>query len=219
MIEEVVKKEVAKAVQNTVDQVVPRHLKKVTGLVTEEEKSPVQKFINVLVEEDFRTVKRSLIQDVVIPTIRDFLADIFIGGIERTLYGGSGVRRHSRSSQTPSSYSSSLVRPDPVREPYYNMYGTNKAVQKPQLATKVSRFDFSDVVMRDRASAQDLLDILRLAIAEQGYVTVGELYDALDKVDDLDFTDNYYGWRDLSGARIKRVFSGYWLDLPDPVQI
>jgi len=85
MIDDLVRSEISRVTGENQPQTRP--IKKVNGFVSNPKKSPMRKFADVFFEEDLNTVKDSLIKDVVIPTIKDFFADIFIGGIERMLYG------------------------------------------------------------------------------------------------------------------------------------
>lgn len=204
MIEEIVKNEVAR-VNGRSER--PKHqLKRANGVA---KKSAARKFTDVFFAEDYQTVKTGLFNEVVIPTIKGFFADLFIGGIERALFG-SGGGRSNRVNQ-PYNYSTSLVRD-------FNPNARN--YQQPKSIGNVNRFD--DVILRDRASATDFLNTLRGAIKEYGNVSVAELYDALhgpDETRNADFTDNYVGWKNLDSAQIRRVTSGYQIILPDPTQL
>jgi hypothetical protein len=181
-------------------------LRKVGGYAGELKKNAFQKFADVFFEEDLPTVKRSLIREVVIPTIKDFIADIFIGGVERTLYGTGSRTKRDYSSRVKNVSSASW-------RSYYDGKRDSSRTKDDD-----DDFSFKDVVMRDRSSAQDLLDTLKEAIRDYKNVSVAELYEALDK-ESVNFTDNYYGWTDLSDATIRRVATGYWLDLPKPEQL
>ena len=179
-------------------------LKKVTGLVKGYERAPWRKFIGMFFEEDFGTVLKYLVSDVIKPRGKDFLAEMFIAGIERAIYGDGSVPPSSRSSLSGQ-----------------KNYSTSSVLKSSTPSTSQSpKFSFDDVVMQDRAAAQDLLDTLRGAIAKYGYVKVSELYDILDSPKLSDFTDNYWGWKDLSNVPIIRLFGGkYTLGLPKPIPI
>lgn len=212
MVEEVIRGELERLGGS--DDVRRKHsLKKVAGFVAKKRRSPFKTFASVFFEEDLPTVKESLIKEVIIPTIKDFMADIFIGGIERTLYGGSSRRKSDRG------YSNGLVRSslDGYRD--YTRNSVRRRSEEKERDERAEKFSFEDVVMRDRASAQDLLDTLKAAITKYGNVSVSELYDTLDVTENVNFTDNYYGWTDLSAAQIRRVRNGYWIDLPKPVSL
>lgn len=191
-------------------------LRKVEGRVTNPKISPWKKFTDEFFEEDLGTIVTSLRSDIVIPRIKDFFVDLLVGGVERAFYGES--RRGSR----PGSYGgSSLVRAfsRSSLDGYYTDYAGGSKGKKEPLPKK--KFTFEDVVMRDRPSAQDLLDNLRQAIRDYGQVSVAQLYESIydDDMPVMDFANNYYGWKSLDDARVTRVQSGYWVNLPRPIQL
>lgn len=215
MIEDLVKKEIGRVTRENERHVRP--IKKVSGYVPNPQKSPLQKFADVFFEEDIRTVKESLVSDVIVPTIKGFFADTLIGGIERLFYGNS--KRRTNSNGFIRTMGNNLVR-DYVPKAFDYSTRNNRTTTL-MAADEGDKFSFTDVVMRDRASAQDLLDTLRESIRQYGNVSVAELYDALDATEEAgsDYSDNYWGWTNLDHVVIKRTSSGYWLDLPKPVSL
>ena len=190
----------------------PKHnLGTVEGRVEKVKKSPLRKFAAVLFEEDLPSVGNSVVKEIVEPTIKDFLADILIGSIERAFYG------RGRTSGSPRTNTNSLVRSSVYPQQGYTAY--NQASNKPALppSTPATMLNFEDITtMRSRSAATDLLERLRSAIVSYGNVSVCELYDILQMPDDLDFTYNYYGWTNLANVPIRANASGWWLDLPRP---
>lgn len=211
MIEDIVRSEIRRVTGSGENERPKYNIGKVSGFVTK--KSPWKKFTDTFFEEDLETVKKSLVREVIVPTIKGFLADIFIGGIERTLYGSSG-RGVNNGGRT---FSNSLVRTITTSQHDYTSHSKGAAV----IDETERKFTFKDVVMSNRSSAQHLLDTLRQAIIDHHSVSVAELYDALDATDEagMDYTDNYWGWTNLDNVQIKRVSNGYWLDLPKPVSL
>lgn len=204
-----------KLVNGELEKLSKHPIKKVSGLVKDYKKSPFRKFTDVFFEEDIHTVKESLVREIVIPTIKNFMADIFIGGIERALFGESRGRR-----SPTTNYSSSLVR-SITNISGYRDYSSQQKQQQTNNVTK--KFTLDDVVMSDRASAEDL----RLALIEEinthGSVSVAQLYDSISDESDIgnmDFANNYYGWKNLDGLQIAHVGYGmYKLIFPKPVQL
>lgn len=210
MIDDLVRSEINRVSGETQPQTRP--IKKVNGFVSNPKKSPMRKFADVFIAEDLGTVKESLVQELIVPTIRNFIVDILVGGVEKLFLGEGRSRGYSERT-----FTNSLVRS--ITTTPYNDYSAKS--RQPAQSERVLRFSFRDVVMRDRASAQDLLDTLRHAIATYGNVSVAELYDALDCTEEAgaDYMDNKWGWTNLDNVPIKRVASGYWLDLPKPVSL
>lgn len=54
-------------------------------------------------------------------------------------------------------------------------------------------------------------------IDKYGSATIADLYELLDKKSE--YTDNDYGWKDLSTASQRRVREGYLLELTRPIFI
>lgn len=182
-----------------------RHMKKVGGLV---EKSPGRKIAEAFFDEDLDEFKKSFFKDMVRPAMRDFVFSI----IQRLFYGG-GPRVNSGNFIN---LGSSLVRDYVPNQSGYTNY---QNIGQKAAPAKTGKFDFSDLIFRDMASAKDLINEMNATIAYQGYVTVTDLYDSLDKIGYLDVTDNYWGWYNLANAQIRPVKTGYQVLLPQPVQI
>ena len=210
-IEDLMNKEIGRLEGETKPKRAP--LKKATGLV--ENKSPLKKLKDTFFEEDFGTVAESLKRDIVVPQIKSFFANLFIGGIERAFYGTK-----SRPSGPATNYGSSLVRTYTQPTQYTN-YSKPQTRENP--GTKIKqKFNLGDLIFRDYPSAKDLLDSLRDEIDHHDSVTVAQLYEAIstdDDYKDIDFTNNYYGWKNLDNAQIVSVYAGYQLVLPKPIQL
>lgn len=179
-------------------------MKKVNGLV---EKSAGRKFAEAFFDEDLDEFKKSFFKDMVRPALKDFVFSV----IQRLWYGG-GPKVNSGGFIN---LGSSLVRDyTPTQQTNYNNPKAASAPSQPK-----GKFDFSDLIFRDMASARDLVNEMNATIAYQGYVSVADLYDSLDKTLYMDITDNYWGWFSLQGHQIRPVKSGYQVLLPRPVQI
>ena len=215
-IEEIIEQEAERILEENVPEPARRAMRKVKGLAKKRRKSPFKKFADVFFEEALSTVKQSLITEVIIPTIKDFLADIFIGGVERTLYG-SGSSRSKRSRKV----SNSLV-PVTSYNAYYNSDRKRLTTKdKKEKKEDIETFTFEDIVLRDRASAKDFLDDINARIVEYGNISIAEVYEALDEeLVSVNFSENDYGWdKVLPNEIIVRVPNGFWLNLPKPVQL
>lgn len=201
--------DITKAVKNIEKQlngtepVSEHHMKKVGGLV---KKSAGRKIAEAFFDEDLDDFKKTFFKDMLRPALKDFAFSI----IQRLFYGG-GPKVNSGGFIN---LGSSLVRDyTPTQRTNYNNPQTT-AVSQPK-----GKFDFSDLIFRDMAAARDLVNEMNSTIAHQGYVSVAELYDSLDKIGYLDITDNYWGWFSLQGHQIRPVKTGYQVLLPQPVPL
>ena len=85
----------------------------------------------------------------------------------------------------------------------------NKAVSTNECRT--------EIVFDSRSNAEKVLDDLNILMEEYGVVRVADLYDLIGLMPT--YTDNNYGWINLTGTSIVRVRHGYEIIMPKPVRI
>jgi len=188
--------------------------KRVTGGVKVKEKSPLQKVAGGFFEEDLANVKDYVVKDVVVPLIKDAIADAFIGAIEMLLYGSS-TGRHGRRGRNG-------YRPGQVQQAGYTAYnqfsnGASTARPSRTRTTQQQAYDYTELIFNDRGDAEGVLADLRLALQQYGVATVADLYDLVGQTGA--FTDQKYGWKNLDEAHVKRVREGYLIVLPRALSI
>lgn len=146
-----------------------------------------------------------MILEVVVPSIKDMLAEAMQSGIEKLIYGESRVRRSGSSS----SYSN-------VGHVNYQGMSSNKPQTTRMLSRQSrARHDFGEIVLQSRQDAEDVIDRMFDVLARYGSVTVATLYELTGI--QASHTDEKWGWTSLSGAKAARQRSGgFLLDLPDP---
>ena len=126
------------------------------------------------------------------------------------LYGDrSSSRRSGRSSSTPNT-------------PYvsYNKPGGPppwKREERPVSHRARATHDFDEIVLETRAEGEGVIDHMYELIERYQQVTVSDLYDLVGIASA--FTDERWGWTDLSGAGVSRSKGGYLLDLPKPIPL
>lgn len=200
-------------------------LPKVDGRV-KDYKTPLQKVRDVFFEEDFKTVKESLIKEIIVPTVKNFAADLFIGAIERALFGTTNKRPPSSVIRGGGQVSSLVRGGGTSYGGYYNKPVTSiKSVAIEQTAGNGKpEWPFEDLVWMYKSKADQVRDNLISAAEQYGKVSVLQLYDSITDDDEprhLDYTEDYWGWtKDTIGdARVTRVAKGWWLQLPKPIQL
>lgn len=190
-------------------------MKRVTGLVDEKNRSTWIKIKNLFFAESIEEVKRNVLTDVVVPYIKNFVADTLINAVQRSIFG-SGAPRTGYPPYRGTGYSG-LARPAASRasyEPYY------KKAPVSDLDTAL----YDPIIMRSWAKCQELVDVLQERIAECGNVTVNELNECLvdEKGDSRigKMSDPFYGWTSLDGySIIQRSASEWEVKLPKPVEL
>lgn len=150
--------------------------------------------------DDTRTVGDFLLFEVAIPAIKTMLYDTFTQGLSRSLWGrgvgapGAGNRR-----------------PGVVN---YNRISHDAREQQSITVTQRDRasHDFDGVTFGTRGEAEKVLTYLMDIIDQYDFVSVQDLYEMVGIVPG--FTDNRWGWYELTGADIVPVRDGFILDLP-----
>lgn len=178
-----------------------------TGLVIAKKKSLGKRFKETFLGENMDNVVGYIIQDVLIPAAKSTISDIVSGGIEMLLFGTSKGRRTNTYNRNDS------------RVSYQKYYKENerKDGRRDITVAARARHNFDDIIIASRAEAEEVRNNLVDLIADYQVATVSDLYDLVGITSE--FTDNKYGWDDLSTSKIIRVRDGYLIDLPKPVVI
>lgn len=175
--------------------------KVVSGGTKTRKKSEVKKLANIFVPEDAENVKSYILMDVLVPGIKNAIADV----VSIMLFGEAnrlGGRRDKGSRLSYQRYYDD--RRDDRRD-----YGRPRAA---------AGFEYDDIVFETRGDADLVLDQLESAIANYGLASVADLYD-LAGITCRSYTANKYGWTDIRAAKVIRTYDGYILQLPRTVQI
>lgn len=176
-----------------------------TGKVTTRKRSLSKRFVDIFLTEDVGDVKSYIIYDVLIPAIKENVADIINSTIGMLFFGEASRRTRvsGRGGQTGSKIN------------YGGYFNGNQRTERLPVSnrTRVAH-NFEDVIFETRGDAQLVLDeMLEILSGEAGQVTVADFYDSAGMT--TNFTDNKYGWTDLRTARVKGgPGRGYWIDLP-----
>lgn len=173
-----------------------RATKVATGAVVPKKKSVLSEFIS----EDAKNIKSYVVGDVLIPSIKKAVCDIVKDSIEMLLYGGTkpSGRRSPADRVSYSSYSDRDSRY--VRD------------------TRSSAYSYDDIEFDTRGEAQVVLDSMDDLMDTYGLVRVADLYDLVGITGS--YTDNKYGWTNISSAKIDRTRSGkYAIRMPRAIAI
>lgn len=153
----------------------------------------------VFTAEDTGSVASFVFTRLVIPRLQVLAVDT-INAVARAIFLGERTSEPSR--KKPGGYTS-----------YQGYYEGNKAKPKLSSSKKTSgSYQFQEVIVDSYGDAQLILDKLDEILESQGYVTVSDLYEAADLP--CPFTGNYYGWDNISAARITTDSDGYLIEMP-----
>jgi hypothetical protein len=176
----------------------------VTGPVITRKKSFWRKLKDSFLGEDVGSVGAYIIYDVLIPAAKDTLEDLVKGSVEVLLRG------ETRGSRTRRDGSRSYVS-------YSNYYKSDDRSRRDSSYVNRARHDFSDIILKSRGEAEEVLSQLVDMVEDYGVASIADLYGMVGV--STSFTDNKYGWDNLSSASISRVRDGYMLDLPKAIPI
>jgi len=177
--------------------------KVVTGKVVERKKGVGKKFSEVFLGGDtISSVVGYMFNDVLIPAAKSTISDMVSSGIEMLLFGTTGGKRNTRGGSSKS-YTS-----------YANYYKSDAKTDRAKHMSSESRarHNFDDIILETRGEAEEVLSHLVDLTIDYGIASVADLYDLVGIPSS--FTDNKYGWEDLSGATTSRVREGHLLNLP-----
>lgn len=192
----------------------PEQLKQVTSAESVRRKRGLgRQFKEAFVVGTGRDAMTYMIEDVVVPAIRDTLTEALQGGIDRLINGDRPGR--SRASRVPYS--------NPASGSHVNYNGILSSSPKPPPARTMSRrsrarHNFDDIVISSLNEANEVIDRLFDVLARYGQVQVAQLY-ALTGIEPS-HVDQKWGWTNLKGAKAVRLRNGtFLLDLPAPEEL
>lgn len=181
------------------------------GSVTIKEKGPFKKFFSNFVKNDIRTVVGESVDNVLLPDGAELFVGVLEYIIEGVFLGGErSIRKGVRSGDVP----------------YNAIFKSGKkflSSVKEQDSRKVA-LSYEEVIFTTYELAQEVLDEMRDYIDHYKVVSVLDLYSFIKErienpecLDSKGFTDDDYGWRDLTGSKPRPVRGGgFVLDLPRP---
>lgn len=191
----------------------PEKVERVTSAEAVRRKKGIgQQFKDTFIGGSAKMAAEYMLTDVVIPAIRDTLAEAIQGGIERLIYGDT--RPRSRRGAPPSYSNVGHVDYQGMGSQSRKPPGSNRMLSRQSRA----RHNFDELVIQSRTEAEEVLDRMFDELSRYGVVPVSVLYELTGV--QSSHTDHKWGWTELRGARVSRLRSGgYLLDLPEPVSL
>ena len=179
--------------------------KVISGKVVSRKESFSEKAQNAILGDSIGNTCRYLLDDVIIPAVKNTVADIVQDGIETILFGE--VRRGHRG-RGPN------IKSALGRVSYNSIYASDRRDSRDEIRYSRRRNDVRDIILESRSEAEDVLSALVTIVEDYGQATVADLYDLVGEAGT--FTDNRIGWKSLSTAEVTRVREGYLVKLPAP---
>lgn len=174
-------------------------------------KKPLRSRLSELVfGGDGKSVAQYVVADVMLPALKDMVADAVSQGIERLIFG-ENKPANRRPGHRPGG--------GPIN---YNRMSGNVTVNRPgesRVMTPRGRasHDFGEIVLQTRAEAEEVISSMLDLLEKYGIVSVSDLYDLVGEVGT--HIDEKWGWMNLSSADVRRTRDGYVLNLPRTEQL
>jgi hypothetical protein len=161
-------------------------------------------FFSSFLSGDFMDIKEYVMQDVLIPALKNAIEDTITNGISMMLNGGEPRRGNRKSSASRVSYRSYYDRDDRERD-------------RDRGRSRNAGYSYDDIILETRGEAEDVIARLDELIDVYGMASVADLYDLVGISGQ--YTDNKYGWTNVASATHVRVRDGYLLKMPRAIAL
>lgn len=169
-----------------------------------------KKFAETFMTEDTQDIKSWLLLDVIIPGIKNTILDI----LSMMFFGEMSSRsRRERRRDDRVNYSS-----------YYRNSSYNRREKEYRRRRDDDNYydsddkvDFRNIILRNRDDAERVINSMKNRIRDDGSASVADLLDLIDVPGR--YTDNNYGWDDERDIGIRRVSSGFLIDVAEPMYL
>lgn len=155
------------------------------------------------------TVGKYVLETVLLPTLKDTIAQMVTGAIETALYGEPRSGKRSPSSSYYTNYRSYSDRRDsgPTR---------NSAALREREDRRAERSGYRPLCVEKREDAEDVISSLCEVADRYDYATLGDYYSLVGM--SQTYTDEDWGWTidDITDVEPSRVRDGWLIDLPTP---
>lgn len=168
--------------------------------------SPATRISDVFVAEDIKSVANHVFSNLIVPRFKVLIVDA-ISSAARAFFLGESVIDGSAARQSGSGYT-----------PYNSIYGGVKTTVKTSSSSGYG-FQLNETIEFDTyGDAKLVLDKMDEMLMDAGEVSISDMYAAADR--SCPYTYEYYGWKNISSAKIVLDSSGkYWIKMPKPISL
>lgn len=171
-----------------------------SGGVVSTKKSFAKQLSETFLEEDIKDVKDYIIFDAIIPGIKNLCLD----ALEMFFFGGGGGRSRGRSRDKEKTNYTSY---------YKSEYKRSRRRGRDEDEYDEPKTDYRNIILKYAEDAKEVVDQMRGRIKEYGQATIADLFDLVDITGK--YTDNNWGWTREEDIGIRRVSSGYLIDVTE----
>lgn len=179
-----------------------KKVERIEGVVAVKQKPSMGKRIReAFTGDSARGIGDYLLFEVALPAIKTTLFDLINQGANRALFGSGGVP--GAQNRRPGTVNYNRISQNQV-----NQSGQTVVLSPKDKATH----NFDNIVLATRQDAEVVLSRLIDLVDQYDVAAVSDLYDLVGVTGS--FTDDKWGWFNLTGADIVAVRGGFILDLP-----
>lgn len=204
-----------------------KELKPISGKVTKKKRGMMDRFVTAFIGPDgVQDVAGYVQHEIVMPAVKNIIADAIKGGVDGMLYGRDGVGRSS-SSRGATSYGHNQRTNYSARSSYARNARQDRYAGGPQddvqgtsyRRERRPRFNSETFIIENRDEASYVLNELRNNAEDFGFVSVADFYELIGEPSE--FTDNNWGWmfESLGSAAIRPSRNGFVVVLPPVEQL
>lgn len=162
------------------------------------------KMAEAFLSEDTKTVKEYAIWDVLVPAIKNGIADLIIGGVQMMLFGSPNTGRATGRSRDTRSHVN------------YGSYYVSNATRSNERVRNGS-YSYPLVEVDSMNDVTDIIDSMNELIVKYGEASVQDLLALADIPSN--FNDSNWGWTDARDFHYRRNGRSYILDFAAPVHL
>lgn len=186
-----------------------------TGAVIQKKRSLGSKFKEFFNINDSRSAAQYVVNDVVLPSIRNLIVDSTSRGVERLIYGDNSARRNNPRSP----YSQSRVQ---YNSPTTRFSGQGRSFslpdQPPRGAQQIRpNHTLGEIILSSRQEAEIVLERLTDIVDKYETASVGDLNELVGLPSA--YVDAKWGWTNLAFSNVRQTRDGFVLNLPPPEPI
>lgn len=163
--------------------------------------------------QDIRSAGASVTNDVLIPGVKGLIVNLLKKSVDYLFLGSSAP---TNGGYTNYSNPFGYAVPRNVTYTNYSQQQNNNGV--PVAPQRASVYMVNDIIFNDRGEAEETLSRMIEIVQMYGMASVQDFYDLIDRKGN-NYTDNKYGWKDLSSAIVERCYEGYRIRFPKIIPI
>lgn len=185
----------------------------VTTKVKKQKKGLLERLVvGMLGPDGIPSITSYLNQEIVIPAVKNIIVDSITSGINMVMFGHGNERPGHNNHYPPqkTNYAQSY-------KPKTNYGQASTARQSAPVSVRTRNQAIDEYIIDNRHEAVFVLEQLHEHLDRYNAVSVADYYDMIGV--DSEYTDNTYGWLELSRAAIVPTRGGYIIKLPAPVVI